>query len=110
MHSRFCPHSRERGGVVAADDLLTVADLLDSDDLDWRSKCWGYAVRRLTGTQLSYYRAAHRLHDIPQQLDSDRGGHGCHDLETIAQQFRELNDWHPAGEDHWYTSGARRWR
>ncbi|MEU4585868.1 hypothetical protein AB0F92_27885 [Kitasatospora aureofaciens] len=108
-HSPFCPHSRERG-VVADDDLLTVADLLDNDDYDWCSKCQGYAVRRLSDTQLSYYRAAHRLHDIAQKLDPVRGSHDRLDNETITQQLRELADWRPAGEDRWYTSGARRWR
>ncbi|MFJ6141109.1 hypothetical protein [Kitasatospora sp. NPDC092286] len=108
-HSPFCPHSRERG-VVAGDDLLTVADLLDNDDYDWCSKCQGYAIRRLTDTQLSYYRAAHRLHDIAQSLDAGRGGHDRLDIETITRQLGELADWRPAGEDHWYTSGARRWR
>ncbi|MFF0416522.1 hypothetical protein ACFYUY_39615 [Kitasatospora sp. NPDC004745] len=108
-HSPFCPHSRERG-VVAADDLLTVADLLDDDSYDWCSKCQGYAIRRLTDTQLSYYRAAHRLHDIAQELDPGRGGHDRLDTETITRQLRELADWRPIGEDHWYTSGARRWR
>ncbi|MFG3056260.1 hypothetical protein ACGFZP_35620 [Kitasatospora sp. NPDC048239] len=108
-HSPFCPHSRERG-VVAGDDLLTVTDLLDNDEYDWCSKCQGYAIRRLTDTQLSYYRAAHRLHDIAQELDPGRGGHDRLDIETITRQLRELADWRPAGEDHWYTSGARRWR
>ncbi|MFJ2189927.1 hypothetical protein ACIOJE_18630 [Kitasatospora sp. NPDC087861] len=108
-HSPFCAHSRERG-VVAGDDVLTVADLLDDDGYDWCSKCQGYAVRRLTDTQLSPYRAAHRLHDIAQTLDPGRGGHDRLDTETMTQQLRELADWRPAGEDHWYTSGARRWR
>ena len=108
-HSPFCPHSRERG-VVAGADVLTVADLLDNDGYDWCSKCRGYAVRRLTDTQLSYYRAAHRLHDIAQELDPKRGGHDRLDTETITRQLRELADWRPAGEDHWYTGGARRWR
>ncbi|MER7850600.1 hypothetical protein ABTZ03_42475 [Kitasatospora sp. NPDC096077] len=64
-HSPLCRHSNERG-VADDDDLLTPADLLGREDLDyhWCSKCGGYAVRRLTDTQLSYYRAAHRLHEI----------------------------------------------
>ncbi|MFH8624506.1 hypothetical protein ACH4A8_21900 [Streptomyces vietnamensis] len=39
-HSPFCPHTRERG-VVAGDDLLTVADLLSDKGFDWCSKCSG---------------------------------------------------------------------
>jgi hypothetical protein len=31
-------------------------------------------------------------------------------LGIASQQLRELADWHPTGEDRWYTSGARRWR
>ncbi|MER5640319.1 hypothetical protein ABT095_25655 [Kitasatospora sp. NPDC002227] len=108
-HSPFCPHTRERG-VVDADDLLTVSDLLDNDEYDWCSKCWGYAVRRLTDTQLSYYRAAHRLHDISQQLDREQGDHDDLDRATLGHQLRELADWAPPGEDHWHTSGAHRWR
>ncbi|MGW7441959.1 hypothetical protein [Kitasatospora sp. NPDC054795] len=108
-HSPFCSHVRERG-VVADDDLLTIADLLGDTKFDWCSKCGGYAIRRLTDTQLSYYRAAHRLHDIAQSLDPGRGGHDRLDTETITRRLRELADWRPAGEDHWYTSGARRWR
>ncbi|MFJ6619947.1 hypothetical protein ACIQOW_20525 [Kitasatospora sp. NPDC091335] len=108
-HSPFCPHSRECG-LVAEDDLLTLADLLARDDYDWCSKCWGYAIRRLTGTQLSYYRAAHRLHEIAQDLNPGRGGYEHLDVEVITEQLRELTDWRPVGHDTWYTSGSRRWR
>ncbi|WP_159395221.1 hypothetical protein [Streptomyces albireticuli] len=108
-HSPLCRHSRERG-VVEDDDLLTAGDLLARDDFDWCSKCGGYAARRLTDTQLSYYRAAHRLHDIAQRLDRKRAGYGRADLETIISQLSELADWRPIGEDHWYSWGARQWR
>ncbi|WP_314242019.1 hypothetical protein [Streptomyces sp. DSM 40907] len=47
-----------------------MADLLARDYWDWSSKCGGYAVRLLAATQLSYYRAAHRLHDIAGQFDA----------------------------------------
>ncbi|MGW2364666.1 hypothetical protein ACWCZ5_03650 [Streptomyces sp. NPDC001667] len=107
-HSPLCRHSRERG-VVDDDDLLTAGDLLARDDFDWCSKCGGYAARRLTDAQLSYYRAAHRLHDIAQRLDPKRAGYGRADLEAINSQLSELADWRPIGEDHWYSQGARRW-
>ncbi|MET9183545.1 hypothetical protein ABZX88_35850 [Kitasatospora aureofaciens] len=108
-HSPLCRHSNERG-VADDDDLLAPADLLGREDLDyhWCSKCGGYAVRRLTDTQLSYYRAAHRLHEIAQDLDRERGGERL-DPEKVTEQLRELANWHPAGQDSWYTSGSRRW-
>ncbi len=108
-HSPLCPHSRE-GGVVVGDDLLTLADLLENDDFDWCGKCWGYAVRRLTDTQLSYYRAAHLLHGIARNLGPAQVGRDGRDLEAITQQLGELAGWSPVGEDHWYSSGSRRWR
>ncbi|MEV6423657.1 hypothetical protein [Streptomyces sp. NPDC051662] len=107
-HSPLCRHSRERG-VVDGDDLLAVSDLVVRDDFDWCSKCGGYAVRRLTDTQLSYYRAAHRLHDIAQQLDSGRGGYDRVDVEVLSSRLSELADWHPIGKESWYTHGSQRW-
>ncbi|MFE2042858.1 hypothetical protein ACFXAZ_18405 [Streptomyces sp. NPDC059477] len=107
-HSPLCRHSRERG-VVAGDDLLTVSDLAARDDFDWCSKCGGYAARRLTDTQLSYYRAAHRLHHIAQQLDTGRGRYDRVDVEVLSSRLSELADWHPIGEENRYTHGSRRW-
>ncbi|MFH9610716.1 hypothetical protein [Streptomyces sp. NPDC017448] len=108
-HSPLCRHSRERG-VVDGDDLLTVSDLVGRDDFDWCSRCGGYAARRLTDTQLSYYRAAHRLHDIAQQLDTGRRGYDRIDVDVLSSRLSELADWHPIGEENWYTHGSRRWR
>jgi hypothetical protein len=71
-HSPLCRHAHERA-VVAGDDLLTVADLMARTDFDWCSKCGGYAMRRLSDSQLSYYRAAHQLHDIKRRLDGGTG-------------------------------------
>ncbi|MFI9389568.1 hypothetical protein ACIG53_01685 [Streptomyces bauhiniae] len=51
-HSPLCRHAHERA-VVAGDDLLTVADLMERTDFDWCSKGGGYAMRRLSDTQLS---------------------------------------------------------
>ncbi|MEU5159696.1 hypothetical protein AB0G74_08825 [Streptomyces sp. NPDC020875] len=108
-HSPLCRHSRERG-VAEGDDLLTVSDLVVRDDFDWCGKCGGYAVRRLTDTQLSYYRAAHRLHDIAQQLDRGRDGCDRVDAGVLGDRLSELADWHPIGEESWYTAASRRWR
>lgn len=108
-HSPFCSHTHERG-VVASDDLLTVADLLSDKDFDWCSKCWGYAIRRLSDVQLAHYRAAHKLHNIAQQLDPDRGGYDPGRLEQLTEQLRELEKWDPDGEDRFYTEDSHRWR
>lgn len=107
-HSPFCRPSGERG-VASDDDLLALSDLLDNDGYDWCSKCWGYAVRQLTDTQLSYYRAAHRLHDIVKKLATARGSHGSGDLEAITQQLAELASWRPVGEARWHGSGSWAW-
>ncbi|MFJ9977912.1 hypothetical protein [Streptomyces cyaneofuscatus] len=108
-HSPLCSHTRERG-VDDDDDLLTVTDLVGRDDFDWCSKCGGYAMRRLTDLQLSYYRAAHQLHDIAEQLDSTRGGYGRPDLDVVGPRLSELEQWHPIGEEHWYSQDAWKWR
>lgn len=108
-HSPFCQHSRERG-VTAHDDLLTLADLLTRDDFDWCGKCRGFAVRRLTDDQLSYYRVAHRLHDLVGKLTPKAGGADQTDMEVLAAHLSEVSDWHPAGERYWDGSDAWRWR
>lgn len=97
-HSPLCRHAGERG-VAASDDLVTIVDLLARDDFDWCSKCAGYAVRRLTDTQLSYYRAAHRLHDITRQLGGDSGHHDTIETDTVISQLEELADWQPIDEE-----------
>ncbi|MEV7776612.1 hypothetical protein [Kitasatospora sp. NPDC086791] len=107
-HSPFCSHSGERG-VTEHDDLLRIADLLARDDFDWCSKCDGFAVRRLTDTQLSYYRAAHRLHDVARKLDRDSGTTHPTDWEALAVQLSELSDWHPIGEKYWDAPESWRW-
>lgn len=58
-HSPLCRHGRNAGLWPATTSLLSRVCLTRAD-FDWCSKCGGHAVRRLTGTQLSYYRAAHR--------------------------------------------------
>ncbi|MFD3580685.1 hypothetical protein [Streptomyces sp. NPDC058644] len=63
-HSPECAHRRPQYGVDRDDELVTIARLLGSEKFDPCSKCGGYAVRRLTGDQVAYYRAAHRLHAL----------------------------------------------
>ncbi|WP_307659827.1 hypothetical protein [Streptomyces sp. V1I1] len=106
-HSPLCRHAHERA-VVASDDLITVADLMARTDFDWCSKCGGYAIRRLTGSQLSYYRAAHRLHDIRRRLDG-RSGTPDIDTSTLSAHLEELAAWEPADEEEWCSSDSWQW-
>ncbi|KAA0938712.1 hypothetical protein [Streptomyces apricus] len=105
-YSPLCLLARERG-VAANDDLLAIADLLARGDFDWCGKCGGYAVRRPTDTQVSFCRAAHRLHGITKQLD--RGG-SRYGVDTVLSQLKELADWQPVDGEDWYTSDSSRWR
>ncbi|MFG2488080.1 hypothetical protein ACGFSI_35715 [Streptomyces virginiae] len=107
-HSPLCRHTRDRG-LAASDDLLTVADLLARNDWDWCSKCGGYAVRRLTDTQLSYYRAAHRLHDVAGQLDDERPHRVPVDPDVLIKQLEELAGWEPGGHEGCDWDGSWRW-
>ncbi|MEV7359334.1 hypothetical protein [Kitasatospora sp. NPDC091276] len=107
-HSAFCSHSGERG-LSADDDLLTIADLLSRDGFDWCSKCHGFAVRRFTDSQVSYYRAAHRLHAVVKRLDRDGGATGGTNGESLAAELSELSEWHPIGETYWDSPDSWRW-
>lgn len=107
-HSPFCRHTRDRG-LAHGDDLLSVSDLLARDDWDWCSKCGGYAARRLTDTQLSYYRAAHQLHDIAGQLDDDRTYRAPVEPDALIKQLVELADWEPGGHEDCDWDGSWRW-
>ncbi|MGP3737491.1 hypothetical protein ACTWJ9_30680 (plasmid) [Streptomyces sp. GDS52] len=69
-HSPGCTHRRPEHGVGRNDDLVTIEKLLESKGFDPYSKCGEYAVRRLSEDQVAYYRAAHRLHDLAQQVHS----------------------------------------
>ncbi|MGW0844603.1 hypothetical protein ACWD26_31600 [Streptomyces sp. NPDC002787] len=107
-HSPLCRHARERA-VVAGDELLTVADLMARTDFDWCSKCGGYAIRRLTDSQLSYYRAAHRLHDIKWRLDG-RSGISDTDTSMVITRLEELAAWQPVDEEQWCSSDSWQWQ
>ncbi|MFD5205323.1 hypothetical protein ACFWNF_00030 [Streptomyces anulatus] len=90
---------------MASDDLFTVADLMARTDFDRCSKCGGYAMRRLSDTQLSYYRAAHQLHGIKQRL-------GIPDTDTSAviNRLEELVAWSPVDEEQWCGSDSWQWQ
>jgi hypothetical protein len=107
-HSPLCRHAHERA-VVAGDDLLTIADLMARADFDWCSKCGGYAIRRLSDSQLSYYRAAHHLHDIKRRLDGESGIPDA-ETSTVMTRLDELAAWQPVDEDQWCSSGSWQWQ
>ncbi|MFF4425792.1 hypothetical protein ACFY04_34320 [Streptomyces sp. NPDC001549] len=86
-----------------------MADLLARDDWDWCSKCGGYAVRRLADTQLSYYRAAHRPHDIAGQFDDERTYRVPVEPDALLKQLEELADWEPGGHEGCDRDGSWRW-
>ncbi|MGW9369290.1 hypothetical protein ACWGVR_04635 [Streptomyces xanthophaeus] len=108
-HSPFCRHTRDRG-LAHDDDLLSVSELLARDDWDWCSKCGGYSVRRLTDTQLSYYHAAHQLHDIAGQLDGGYTYRAPVEPEALIKQLDELAQWEPGSHESWSWDDSRRWR
>ncbi|MFJ9339900.1 hypothetical protein ACIRP0_11490 [Streptomyces sp. NPDC101733] len=107
-HSPFCRHGRDRG-LTHDDDLLSVSQLLARDDWNWCSKCGGYSARRLTDTQLSYYQAAHQLHDIAGQLDDERTYRARVEPDTLIKQLDELADWKPGGHEKYSWDGSWRW-
>lgn len=70
-HSPDCSHRRPDRGATSDDEMVTVEAFLTCEGFDPCSKCGGYAIRRLTDTQVAYYRAAHQLHDLSQRVRSD---------------------------------------
>jgi len=109
-HSPFCQHAGDRGGITRDYFLLTLADLLRRPELDWCSKCGGYALRRLTDTQIAYYRAADRLRDIDQQLNLELAGRGRPeaDLSVITADLDEIAQWIHDHDDDWQRGDT--WR
>lgn len=107
-HSPECPHRRPQSGVDRDDDMATVEELLNNTDFDPCGKCGGYAVRRLTDTQVAYYRAAHRLHDLLH--DPPVIWHHPVGTESMRWVLDELDDQQSA--QAWFPTGtqARRWR
>lgn len=108
-HSPACGHARDRG-VTKDYDLLSVAQILDRDDTDWCSQCGGYTVRRLTAGQLSYYRAAHRLHSVAEKLRPDQPP-TQYNLDTAAllSQLDELAQWPVQNKTSLHIADTWRW-
>ncbi|MGY4929410.1 hypothetical protein [Streptomyces sp. 900105755] len=110
-HSPGCAHRRPEHGVGRDDDLVTLEELMGSKDFDPCSKCGGYAIRRLDHDQVTYYRAAHRLHHLARHVhavarkDGGDGSELAAELEEFASLDRgRVEAWFPSGEQ------ARRWR
>ncbi|MFD7501837.1 hypothetical protein [Streptomyces sp. NPDC059850] len=110
-HSPGCAHQRPRRGVGRHDEMVTIEELLGNERFDPCSKCGGYAVRRLTGPQVAYYRAAHRLHDVVQSSRT-ASRHGTADADRRAQTLDELGDLDAQIAEAWFPSQgqARQWR
>ncbi|MFF1505465.1 hypothetical protein ACFVZR_37915 [Streptomyces sp. NPDC058316] len=108
-HSPGCAHRRPYAGVDRQDEKVTIAELLHNKSFDPCSKCGGYAVRRLSDTQVAYYRAAHRLHHL---IQISAAGSGRVDVERYLSRLDELSTLDAQTERAWLPSPgqAHRWR
>ncbi|MDQ0828185.1 hypothetical protein QF032_000029 [Streptomyces achromogenes] len=109
-HSPGCQHQSRVRGLSRYYDLVTVEQMLDAERFDPCSKCGGYATRRLSTPQVAYYRAAHRVHDLAQQvrwvLDHPELG------TDTASLLAELKEWDAAtSPDDWFDADdeERQW-
>lgn len=102
-HSPFCQHAGRRDGIGRWYDLITAADLLGMPAPDWCAQCGGYVIRRLTGTQVSYYRAAHQLLDLSERLDQELRGNrpGGVAPETASMTLDVVSGWLDDQEQNW---------
>ncbi|MGX1239050.1 hypothetical protein RKD46_000154 [Streptomyces pseudovenezuelae] len=93
-HSPGCQHQGRDRGLSRYYDLVTVKQMLGTERFDPCSKCGGYATRRLSTTQVAYYRAAHQMHDLAGQV---RWVLDHPDLEPdTASLLAELKKWDTA--------------
>ncbi|MFB8053528.1 hypothetical protein [Streptomyces rubiginosohelvolus] len=111
-HSPGCAHRRLMRGLSCDDERVTVEELLGSKGFDPCSKCGGYAVRRLTGDQVAYYRAAHRLHDLAQGVRAGARHGVTRRHQEMARTLEELGALDDRTAMAWFLSDeeARRWR
>lgn len=102
-HSPFCQHAGRGYGIGRWYDLITAADLLRLPAPDWCTRCGGYVIRRLTGTQMSYYRVAHQLLDLGERLDQELMGNRWGGLvpETAGATLDILSGWLDDQEQNW---------
>ncbi|MFD9737673.1 hypothetical protein [Umezawaea sp. NPDC059074] len=89
-HSPYCSHAHRQDRLDTSYDLLSVAELLRLEKTDWCGKCGGYAVRRLDDVQLRYYRSAHQLLWISEQLDRRRERDDVDDLHTELDDVADI--------------------
>ncbi|MER7728932.1 hypothetical protein [Streptomyces sp. NPDC096323] len=110
-HSPGCAHRRPMRGLSCDDERVTVEELLGNRGFDPCSKCGGYAVRRLSGDQVAYYRAAHRLHKLAQVARA-AVRHSAERREETARSLEELGNLDERTTMAWFLSSeeARRWR
>lgn len=110
-HSPGCAHRRPMRGLSCDDERVTVEELLGNKGFDPCSKCGGYAVRRLTDNQVSYYRAAHRLHKLARSTRA-AARRGAARTQEMAKSLEELGDLDERTVAAWFLSSeeARRWR
>lgn len=111
-HSPFCQHARDHR-VRHDDFLLTLEEVMRRSDLDWCSNCGGYALRRLSAEQISYYRAAHRLLDIDQALTRELDGQYESqqvDLSGTSAALDEISQWLSANHRRWLDGDTSRVR
>lgn len=109
-HSPGCRHQGRDRGVTRYYDLVTAEQMLGAERFDPCSKCGGYATRRLSTAQVAYYRAAHQVHDLAQQV---RWFLDQPDLGTdTASLLTELKEWDAAtSPDDWFDEAdeQRQW-
>lgn len=108
-HSPSCAHAKS-GGMILDDhyEMVTVKDLVNRQDLEWCSKCGGYAVRRLDDAQVRYYADSHRLLDVSRELDhQEHNSLPAAQRDKIVADLAELADAHP-GRRTW-DEDARIW-
>lgn len=95
--------------------LFFFADLVRLSDLDWCSKCGGYAVRRLLDAQLDYYRSAHRLlnihdHIVRCERDSGFSRLSSQSVEQIVDELDDLKSKFPNKTTNPFSTDSNRWR
>ncbi|MGD6757231.1 hypothetical protein, partial [Streptomyces sp. BH105] len=109
--SPACAHRRLPYRLEAADELVPLARILGNQKFDPCSKCGGYAVRRLTEEQVTYYRAAHRLHTLAQNIRyaaNNRGRQGG--VDELVEALEEFSELDRSVLRTWFDSSTERWQ
>ncbi|MGV9394141.1 hypothetical protein ACWDQL_34205 [Streptomyces olivaceus] len=112
-HSPACAHRRPLYRLEEDDELVPLAQMLGNKEFDPCSKCGGYAVRRLTGEQVAYYRAAHRLHALAQTVRYAAEGRGVRGgVGELVEALTEFSELDRSVLKAWFVSGAevRQWQ